>query len=66
MTALADRPNTEPWELHTYRVYLQADAYDSDSLRYEVDVRASGEQDAKNQALLGQRTAGVRRVERLD
>lgn len=58
--------NTEPYQLHTFRVHLQADQWDSDSLRFEVDVRALGQNDARNQVRLDHPTAGIRRVERLD
>lgn len=56
-------PATEDWQLRTYRVHLQADQFDTDSLRFEVDVRASGENDARNQAHLDHPGAGIRRVE---
>lgn len=56
----------EAWEIHTYRIHLQADQFDNDSQRFEVEVRASGPNDAINQARLDHRGSGVRRWERLD
>lgn len=56
-------PATPDWQLRTYRVDLQADQWDPDSTRTYVDVRASGEHDARNQVLLDHPGAGIRRVE---
>jgi hypothetical protein len=50
-TALADRPGTEPYEIRTYKVLLDADRWDEDAGRITVTVRASGRLDARNQAL---------------
>jgi hypothetical protein len=44
--------STEAWELRTYSVLMLEDRYDEDSFRTWVTVRASGPNDARNQARL--------------
>lgn len=43
---------TEPFELRTYLVLMMEDRYDEESERTWVKVRASGPNDARNQARL--------------
>jgi hypothetical protein len=63
MTALADRPGTEPWELHEYRVLVDVNRWDPDEGRAWHIVRAFGPHDAINQVRTDHPEAAVLRAE---
>ena len=55
----------EPYQLRRYRVDVQSDRWDSDSVRYHLEVTASGPNDARNQALLDFPGGRVRHIEQI-